>query len=463
MKNQGNLEQILEKNIIVFGTGEYCQENLKYIQALVHIVCFADNDVDKRQAFDCSDIPCVSPEEILNFHADAVIIAVENEKAIWEISKQLEKIQIECIALKEILPECIRKWDEREIARYMAMPFEKDWKDGKIVRYVECYMLRQACNLRCSYCFVPQARDMEDRVIPFLHSPEFMAKALSKKRLGGTSLISICCDGEPLMSEDMVIFIRLLLEEGHYVYLISNGTVTKRMEQLCSFPKMLLNHLFIRFSFHYFELKRLNLMDIFFQNIKNFHAKGGSFTLFLVGSEAYLEYIEDIKRLSIQNLGALPHVDYERDEHNNDGGTLTVQTSTDFSSYKEIWEEFDSRFLQFREQVDGKITGDCYAGKWVLHLDLMTGEASRCPAGSYVGNVYQDICGSIPFDEEPHPCPLDFCVCAPVFFAFGMRPDYRNVPTFYELWNRVDRQGKSWIQDSAREFFSERLDINHGL
>ena len=165
----------------------------------------------------------------------------------------------------------------------------------------------------------------------------------------------------------------------------------------------------------------------------------------------------------MQHLGALPHIDYERDEKKHDGSILTIKTEKGEHDYKAIWEAFDSEFLRFREKTDKKVTGLCHAGDWVIHLDLMSGDVSRCPVGKSLCNIYEDICSPIPFDRKAHTCPYDFCVCAPVFLAFGMNPHYKDAPTFYELWNRVDYEGKSWIQNEAKDFFSRRLDESYGL
>lgn len=459
------IKELENEHVAVYGVGKVFKENIKYLDTVLDILCFSDSDGGKWGTEPlCDGRKCVKPDKLPEFSVKTVIIAVDNGSAIEVIRKRLDIYGFNIVLISDILTDCIRNWDllklnQQEPKSYKVAKVE----DGKIARYVECYMLRQACNLRCSYCFVGQSRELAETVIPFKHSPEFIARALSKERLGGTSLISICCDGEPLISHDMVMLIKKLLEEGHYVYLISNGTLSKRMDEICSFPQKLLSHLFIRFSYHYFELRRLNLFDTFFENIRRFHEAGGSFTVFLVGSDIYLPVLDDLKDRCVKNLGALPHVDYERDETKGDGGTLTVRSETEFLEYKKIWDSFDSEFMRFRERVDGKISGSCNAGNWVVHLDLMTGRMSRCPVGQYIGNIYDDICSDIPFDHKPHECPYNFCVCAPVFFAFGMKEDLRDAPTFYELWNRTTPDGVNWIQDEIRGFFSGRLYESHKL
>ena len=58
------------------------------------------------------------------------------------------------------------------------------------------------------------------------------------------------------------------MEEGHYVMLVTNGSITPRFNEIAQFSKENFKRLFFKFSFHYLELKRLNLMEVFFDNIK---------------------------------------------------------------------------------------------------------------------------------------------------------------------------------------------------
>ena len=55
-----------------------------------------------------------------------------------------------------------------------------------------------------------------------------MRKALSKERLGGICLINFCGGGETLLPPEIVKYIRVLLEEGHYIMIVTNATVSKR-------------------------------------------------------------------------------------------------------------------------------------------------------------------------------------------------------------------------------------------
>ena len=66
----------------------------------------------------------------------------------------------------------------------------------------------------------------------------------------------------------MIDYIRVLLEEGDYVMVVTNASLSKRIEQLSALPAELQKRLFYKFSYHYMELKKRNLVEKFFANVK---------------------------------------------------------------------------------------------------------------------------------------------------------------------------------------------------
>ncbi len=452
-----------EQNYAVFGTGYYMKNHIQYLDTAFRIAAFSDNASEKWFTEPlCDGRKCLPPSKLKDFGITSVMIAIQDVSAAEQVKEQITACGLQAVMAADIMDECIREWDYIQVACAAENGSEVKYQN-KIARYIECYINEQACNLRCGYCYVGQHDTIAKKVIKLKHSPEFIARSLSAERLGGRCLISICANGEPLISSDMVNLMELLLREGHYLYVISNGTITKALERLEKLPRTLISHLFIRFSFHYFELKRLNLLGQYFENIKRFHNSGGSYTVFLVGSEDYITEIDKIKSLCMENLGALPHVDYVRDESEQKNAGLKLKTDQDKASYVQIWESFDSEFLRCREKLDGIPGGMCHAGNQAVHLDLMTGTMSRCPRGRVIDHIYENIHRKILFLESPEPCPLPFCICAPVFYSFGLKPDRTDLPTFYELWNRDTQDKGPWIQEEAKEFFSSRLDFQEGF
>ena len=113
-----------------------------------------------------------------------------------------------------------------------------------------------------------------------------------------------------------VEYAEALLEEGHYVMIVTNGTVSLSFDLLSELPLRLLNHLFFKFSYHYLQLKERGLLDRFFNNIKAMRDAGASFTLEVTPYDELIPYIDEMNDLAVEQLGALPHFTIARDENN---------------------------------------------------------------------------------------------------------------------------------------------------
>lgn len=133
---------------------------------------------------------------------------------------------------------------------------EKD----KIKRFIEIHIPVTACNLRCHYCYITQLNLWKNKQAQFNYSVDTIRKALSVKRLGGKCMMNLCGGGETLIPEETLQIAKAFLEEGHYVTIVTNGTISKRFDELASFPKELLERLFFKFSFQFLELKRTKMM-----------------------------------------------------------------------------------------------------------------------------------------------------------------------------------------------------------
>ena len=66
--------------------------------------------------------------------------------------------------------------------------------------------------------------------------PNILGRALSISRLGGRSFISICGAGETLIPKETPAIIYNILQQGHFINVTTNGTVTKRFQEIISFP-----------------------------------------------------------------------------------------------------------------------------------------------------------------------------------------------------------------------------------
>ena len=241
----------------------------------------------------------------------------------------------------------------------------------KIKRFIDCIIPTETCNLRCHYCYIAQKRKFNSKLASFSKSKEFIRKALSKERLGGPCLLNLCAGGETLLSDEVLPIVRELLEEGHYVMIVTNGTPTKRFKEVALWPKELLQQLFFKFSFHYLELVRLNLVNKFFANVQLMKDCGASFTVEITPSDELIEHIEDIKRICLENLGALCHVTIARDDRTDN---IDILSKYSFEENKQIWGQFDSDLYKFKSSIFYQKRKEfCYAGEWSAYLNLETG------------------------------------------------------------------------------------------
>lgn len=150
----------------------------------------------------------------------------------------------------------------------------------KIKHYIKCHINHCGCNLECSYCYLRQGGyEFCDGQSTWKYSWETIQRACKKERLGGACMFEIVGDGETLLPKEIVELVTLLLKEGHFVLLVTNGTVSKRIVEIIEKAKEIgkQDYLHMVFSFHYLELKRKHLLHIFFDNIRYVHNEDISF------------------------------------------------------------------------------------------------------------------------------------------------------------------------------------------
>ena len=170
------------------------------------------------------------------------------------------------------------------------------------------------CNLSCEYCYITALKQTEKGAAKFNYSPEHVGKCLSKERLGGTCIINLTGGGETLIPKEMPEYIFQLLLQGHYLEVVTNGTLSQRFKTIGDFPEELLERLEFKFSFHYKELIRKGLIDTFFTNVKLMKDKGCSFTIELMPYDALIDDIPDIIEICKKELGAVCQITVGRND-----------------------------------------------------------------------------------------------------------------------------------------------------
>lgn len=309
------------------------------------------------------------------------------------------------------------------------------------------------CNFRCHYCYLAM-RDVcyQGEQAKMKYSPEQVALALSPKRMGGICYINACADGETLLTKDIDIYFKALVEEGHYLEIVTNMTITPMINRILSWDHDLLRHVEFKCSFHYLELKNKNLLEVFATNVNNAWKAGASCNIEITPSDELIPYIDEVKRFSLENFGALPHLTIARDDRTEKIQYLTKLTEEE---YEKVWSVFDSDFWKFKQSFFGvKRNEFCYAGLWSITVNIATGMAYKCYYES-IGNIFDSPKKPIPFSPIGK-CPIAHCYNAHAFLTFGLIPNITNI-RYGDIRNRVRADGTEWLRPELKAFFNSVL------
>lgn len=328
----------------------------------------------------------------------------------------------------------------------------------KLKRFIDINVPVTTCTLRCHYCYITQHRLFSQAVPEIRWTPDHIGKALSKERLGGICHFNMCGSGETLLQPALTGIVKAILEQGHYIMIVTNGTVTRRFDEMLStYPIELRKRLGFKFSFHFLELKKRNLMDLFFNNIKKVRDAGCSFSLKLTPSDELIPYIDDVKAECMKRLGALCHVTVARDETDERFILLTKLTREE---YIKVWSQFNSDLFDFKISVFGEKRNEfCYAGAWGGMLDLGSGLFRPCDKTLLRQNIFEDITKPINF----HPigkCNKAHCHNAHAWLTLGMIPTL-DTPLYAQMRNRKNGEGQEWLQPEMKNILSQKLVTNN--
>lgn len=320
----------------------------------------------------------------------------------------------------------------------------------RIKRFITCHVPVTVCNFSCEYCYL---RNITERVIdPFVLEPKQLATKLSAERLGGTCYFNLCADGETMMHPQLIDLVSELTSYGHYVDIITNGTMTKKFDELIE--KLTIDqqrHVMIKFSFHYVELKRRGLLDVFADNVNKIRKSQVSLSIEITPYDKLVDLINEIRDFSMDNFGVLPHVTVARDADTQSIDLLTRYTREE---YRAIWGQFDSAMFDFKLcTFNEKRTEFCYAGEWSIKLNLGTGDYTQCYVGATLGNICDE--GPIKLRAIGR-CLMPHCFNGHALLALGVIPELES-PTYAEERDRTCRDGNTWLKEECSQFFSSKL------
>lgn len=323
-------------------------------------------------------------------------------------------------------------------------------------RYIDIHVPVTACNFECHYCYVTQMKKNNTEKIIFNYSPEHVRKALSKERMGGVCLFNICGLGETLIPEKVIDYVEVLLKEGHYVMIVTNGSLTKRFEKIKTLDQELLKRLSFKFSLHYFEMKKKNLFDTFANNVHMMRDAGCSYTIEITPNDELEPHIEEIKNYCLKEFGAICHVSIPRKENDDIIPLLSSHTLDEFC---EIWGTFDSNLMEFKKELWGiKRKEFCHAGEWSGLLNLGTGEWTPCYGiRGQKRNMFDNIDKPFVFCPVGKKCKLPHCYNGHSYLSMGDIPEI-NSYHYSDIRDRECMDGSHWLTPEVNEFFNTRLE-----
>lgn len=447
-------EQMNKADVYVWGNGKILRRYLNQFPIDLHITSIIDSNTNKYGPLDFSingrQMNCIPPDVITC--DSSVIIAVENPREVDTIGNLLDRKDIQWCHIFEMTDTYFQNVS-RPSPEIIAVSPNED----KIILFLDTVVPVTACNLQCNYCYLAQNQTCLDHSGAIYHSPAYIRYCLSRQRMGGTVFINFCGVGETLLCRELIPIAAALMEEGHYVQIVTNATVTGAINQIVN-SGINLSHLFLKCSFHYRQLKEKNLLTRFSENIAKLMDAGVSISIEITPEDELVPMIDEIKEYSLEHFGALPHISVARDEGYDD---FRIYSKFSRSEYKEIWKQFESPMFSFKMQHMASQKGNrCMAGLWSGELNIATGDLQKCVGNTYICNIFENPEQKIPFEMVGTDCCMPYCFNNHVYLTFGLIPTIVT-PTYLEMRDRITTDGRHWITDPIRNIFSQKLDINN--
>ena len=443
------------KKIIVWGMGKYFERNFSRIDPRIKIYKFCDSDKDKHgKCYTAKKIMCISPENIIKERDIFVILAIQSISAEAQITIFLRKNNIEYCHLNEIISAYQKTWENNELKKYdiaMKNVLEPPNKD-RLKFFVSISVPTEVCNLKCSYCYISQHQGFSRKNVIF-HSAEFISKALSRKRLGGTALINICGEGETLLCDDLPAIIVKLLQEGHYISIITNAVFTEKIKKIISSSGDNSERILFKCSFHYRELLKKKSMKKFINSINLIKNSKSSYSIELVPEDSLIPIIDEIKNFSIKEFGALPHLTVPRDEGKSG---IPILSDLNFEEFYKVWKTFHSKMFDFKMKHIKKVRSYCLSGEKSILFSLESGELSPCPYNKCEGNLYDNISEILSLKPLAGNCQAPWCINSHAYLTIGLNREI-NDGSYLDMRDRITIDGEHWIKPQMANFIKQRI------
>ena len=268
--------------------------------------------------------------------------------------------------------------------------------------------------------------------------------------------IVVIGSAETLLVEPVIPFIHGLLKYGHIVTVVTNATLTKRIKELLDIQSEYRKNLIVKASLHYLELKKRNLLKIFFDNVKYVVDAGASSYPFVTISEEYVPYLEEISECCQNFLEIFPQCSPCLEVVDTDSILYHSRFEPEITGElkQRVENCFDTRILNeiIKNRNFNPQNFFCYAGMWGFGVDFATGQMSKCHNVPLDKNFYE---GDRLELAEPIACScgIESCCLQYNFFAEGLLPDYDSGMMYGDMI-----YSKGFISEHIRDMLNVRLD-----
>lgn len=441
------------RTLVAFGIGANFYSYMERLDSICNIEVFSDNNSSKwGQYLLGDDRVCISPEEISAFENPLVVIMSDKESSIQAIEKQCDSLGYKHIRVLELL--------EKVELQYIECNWPQKIQRKRIHKFIELLVFGTTeCNFHCEYCYVWRKEEFHKGTETSFYPVIECRKALSQQKLGGVCHINICASGETMLSKDIVELVYELLDEGHYVSIITNGTVTSKINDILNFPSKLLDRMFFKLSFHYAELKRTKLLDKFWINVDNIRNSPCSYSIEITPCDSLVQDIENVKNEFKKNAnGAMPHITFTRDSQKEG---LDLLSEYSLEEYIQTWKTFDSDLFDLKSHLyKRKICEYCYAGNWSYRINIVNGNIQSCYQQQLKGTIFDKDYKYLPIMPVGYKCKLDYCFNNHAFLVWGDVPDIK-CKNYLQMRDRVSDSQEHWIKPEYSAIMSQKLYENN--
>lgn len=441
------------RTLVAFGIGANFYSLVERLDAVCEIAVFSDNDSNKWGQHILGDQRiCMEPRHLRELESPFVLIMAERESSINAIEKQCDEYGIPHQRIHDVLRNMQLK------------PVKCQWPQSiqrrRIHKFIELLVHGTTeCNFHCEYCYVWRKSEFTQGNITSEYTAKEIRNALSQKKLGGPCHINACALGETLLSKDIVELAYELLDEGHYLSIITNGTITPKIDAILQFPDELLERMFFKLSFHYAELKRTKLLDIFWKNADKIKNSPCSYSIEITPCDNLIKEIDNIKKeFAVHAKGAMPHITFTRDT-NKEG--LDLLSDLSLEEYKDIWQTFDSDLFNLKCHLYKKqIHQTCYAGNWSYRVNVVNGNLQSCYQHELVGTIFDEGQKIFPIIPVGDGCRLDYCFNNHAFLAWGDVPEIA-CDNYFKVRDRIADDSTHWVKETYAAAMQQKLYDNN--